>query len=1853
MAINFINSRCTRAVYWRWFTRICNSFLLFSARYFCGLEGLFAVGNLGFIDDIENEASKLGLDVQPRKYTDQDLYTEFCNDVYKQFQSSIVLDNAWSFLKPVVVGKLFYTPVSPATTKIIEQMNKTFEDISVAFDALGEIAGAQDDIFKQLYDYFQDPVANDLPLLTILVDLAPVIFDFSELNETSNDFFSNNPSNKDMTTWQDLFNATFEYLHYIDNLTDCFSVDRFQGFESEAEMEDMAANLIDNNNVWAGFVFKGLNKNSKEMPSHLNYKIRMKKGTVDDTERLMKKVWLPNPRVSPLSDMKPLTTGQVFLTDMLEKAFVELHADKSYQKTGTWVKQFPTPCYKQDNFVSAISGTMPLFMTLAWLFSVGMIVKGIVYEKETRLKEVMKVMGLGNSIHWIAWFITSFVILFSTSIVLAFILKFGTVLSYSNVWVVLFVLFSYVIPTITFCFLISVFFSKANIASAVAGIVFFLWYLPYTFYRTWQDDITSNAPKFMLCLFSNVAFGFACTYLAYFEQQGTGVQWHNINDSPVFQDDFSIGYVILMMYVDALIYLLLALYIEQVFPGEYGVAKKWYFPFQKSFWKSETVLSRSDVNFDPNFQTKGKNFENEPSEMNIGVQVRNLVKVYSTGNKLAVDDLSINFYKDQITSFLGHNGAGKTTTLSILTGLFQPTSGTAFVNGLDIRDNIDVVRRGVGMCPQYNVLFDKLTVSEHLQFYGRLRGKSFEEIEKIGIKLLLDLNLPHKAKDLSSTLSGGMKRKLSVAISFIGDNKTVILDEPTAGVDPHSRRGIWELLTKYKKDRTIILSTHHMDEADILGDRIAIIASGKLQCIGSSLYLRRKFGKGYQLTVTRLPEYQTCTDTKQDDYDPGIDGPYDEAMQSAKSQFERGSEQKMTKFFKSFFPEAELSKNIGTELTYTLPYAGLETGVFTKLFHQLDLKKSDLGIADYGLSDTPLEDIFIHVAEKAPEPSVNGSQLPRQRSVRNPLMSMSRKLKIGSQTPGNRHDEENGTVYDNSIGCSDINSESDMDSSNGQVVFRDSKRSSAVDFASQNVPKVTGLALKCLQFKALYLKRVHHIRKDYKAFFSQILLPAGFIFLAMVVTLIVPELGDQKPLELHPYLYGDDHFIFFSDSSDDNQVMKDLMNQMSTQPHHSTRCMQGYSIKGHSCEPNSYQENFSDDEKVPDGVDTTCDCSSGFQKCDKYAKGGVPARKTLATTEILEDLTGRDISDYILKTRFDYKLRRFYGFEFEGERNDYDLNENEFVQATFDVEEIIDENNFFSYNYSSGFQWKTVFDDINFLLNDSIAQRNIKVWWNNKAYHMLLASTNSLNNLILRHTLPDSTEQKERYGITAISHPWKMTVTQLSRDLWYRSGRDLVVGICVIFAMSFVPASFVLYLISERTSKSKHLQYVSGVNPTIFWVSTFLWDMTNYLIPAVICVIIFLCFQAESYVSGENFPCLCLILFLYGFSITPLMYPTSYIFSIPSTAYVLLTGINAFIGINCTTATYILDFFPEEEGLTNVNKILKKVFLMFPQYCLGRGLFDMALNQLTADALSEFGEYKFKNPMQFDIAGKHILAMFLQGIAFFILLLIFEHVYVFRRLIVNFYRNIIEKQTTENSQHADEEGTDGVEEIESDVKEEKIAVLRGDFDSDPVVVKNLKKQYSSRKKFVAVNNLSFHVPKGECFGLLGVNGAGKTSTFNMLTGDSVPSGGKAILGGFDVVTHLNDSRKKLGFCPQFDALDPLLTVKEHILLYARLRGINSQDAAGVTEGAIVKMGLAKYRDKQAGTLSGGNKRKLSTAIALVGNPQIIFLDEPTSGMDPKARRYDYQKWLGFKACEGLKKHTFVFLKKNEVVTNRK
>jgi len=177
---------------------------------------------------------------------------------------------------------------------------------------------------------------------------------------------------------------------------------------------------------------------------------------------------------------------------------------------------------------------------------------------------------------------------------------------------------------------------------------------------------------------------------------------------------------------------------------------------------------------------------------------------------------------------------------------------------------------------------------------------------------------------------------------------------------------------------------------------------------------------------------------------------------------------------------------------------------------------------------------------------------------------------------------------------------------------------------------------------------------------------------------------------------------------------------------------------------------------------------------------------------------------------------------------------------------------------------------------------------------------------------------------------------------------------------------------------------------------------------------------------------------------------------------------------------------------------------------------------------------------------------------------------------------------------------------------------------DILKIRNLSKIYTragSKSSFIAVDSMSIAVPRGECFGLLGVNGAGKTTTFKMLTGDSTPSCGDAVLCDQSIVTEMREVQQNTGYCPQFDALNHLLTGNEHLEFYAKLRGVPSQDIDRVVNWGIKQFGLVDYANRPAGTYSGGNKRKLSAAIAFIGCPPVVFLDEPTAGMDPIARRF--------------------------------
>ncbi|KAG9351082.1 hypothetical protein JZ751_024972, partial [Albula glossodonta] len=1700
------------------------------SRLFCGYpEGSGSrVASFNWYED-NNYKAFLGINSSTgqREYTYDKTATPFCNEMMKSLESDPLTRMVWSSVKPLLMGKILYAPDSPAVRDILKSANTTIEEL----DRLRNILKAWEEVGPQLWSFFQSSVQMNMIRETIR---NPTVMDFIDKSLEDTEFSSQHilnflytgppgdrSDNMPHFDWRDIFELMDRILHTLNQYGECLNLDKFVGFSDEEQMTHQALHLLEENKFWAGLVFLDMHNWTTEVPTHVKFKIRMDIDSVERTNKIKDRYWDPGPRANPVDDLRYVWGGFAYLQDMIEHSVIRIHTGKDWPM-GIYLQQMPYPCYVDDLFMLTLNRCFPIFMVLAWVYSVSMMVKSIVLEKELRLKETLKAMGVTNGVIWGAWFIDSFLMMSASTALLTAIIMGGKVLNYSNPIILFLFLMTFTVATIMQCFLMSVFFNKANLAAACSGIIYFTLYLPHILCFAWQDRITKDM-KIMV-------------YLSRYEEQGLGLQWDNIQTSPLEGDEFSFVISVRMMLIDTVLYAILTWYLDNVFPepteeeceklgserlelaslgkpveGEQSGKSPTGSGSDSKLCKHQEKRERKEREKEEQqrrleeeqrrmqeAELSGRPFfEAEPDGLNVGVSVQDLVKVFNRNSGPAVDGLTITFYEGQITSFLGQNGAGKTTTMSILIGLFPPTSGTAYINGKDIRTDMDAIRQSLGMCPQHNILFHNLTVAEHILFYSLLKGTPYPEALKEVDNMLEDLGFPHKRDDEAQNLSGGMQRKLSVAMAFVGGAKVVILDEPTSGVDPYSRRSIWDLLLKYRSGRTVILSTHHMDEADLLSDRVAIISKGRLHCCGSPLFLKNCLGAGFYLTLVRRMTDQQRRAGKETECDCdsecsckcSICTKYKEEVQAQPSAPDRqmdGDLDSIITLIHHHVPEAQLIETIGQELTFLLPNKDFKHRAYASLFRELEETLADIGLSSFGVSDTSLEEIFLKITSDGE--ATNGAKTPDADEA--PRVSCHRSPRL----------------------------------SDG----RDGKGSW----------QVRGLRLVMKQFFALLIKRLHHAMRSHKDFLAQIVLPANFVLLAMVFTLVIPPFGEYPSLNLNPWMYGR-QFTFFS------------------------------MLKG--------------SEWTELNPSPSCQCSNGTKLtmlpvCPDGAGGLPPPRRIQSTGDVLLDLTGRNISDYLvksyptlikssLKSKYWVNEQRYGGISVGGQLPVLDV----------DPRTI-----------------RNVLTDLGRLMNIT------GVWFNNKGWHAMVSFMNVANNAILRSSLPPNANPAE-YGITAINHPLNLTKEQLSEVTVLTTSVDAVLAICVIFAMSFIPASFVLYLIQERVTKAKHLQFVSGVSPLVYWMANFLWDMINYSISTAMVVGIFIGFDKKCYTSPTNLPALISLLLLYGWSVTPMMYPMSYVFNVPSTAYVSLSCINLFIGLNSSAITFILELFENNRTLLKFNELLKKGLLIFPHFCLGRGLIDMAMNQAVTEVYARFGEERRPDPFHWDFVGKNLAFMAAEGFVYFILNLLIQYRF--------FLYHWMPESKKEPLPYEDE-----------DVAQERERIYKGGSNVDILQVKDLSKTYMGQQ-CPAVDRICVGVPSGECFGLLGVNGAGKTTTFEMLTGDTDVSSGDASVAGYSILTNILDVHQNMGYCPQFDAIDELLTGREHLYLYARLRGVPESEVCRVAEWAIQKLGLSEYAKRSAGTYSGGNKRKLSTAIAMIGCPALVLLDEPTTGMDPHSRRF--------------------------------
>jgi len=309
----------------------------------------------------------------------------------------------------------------------------------------------------------------------------------------------------------------------------------------------------------------------------------------------------------------------------------------------------------------------------------------------------------------------------------------------------------------------------------------------------------------------------------------------------------------------------------------------------------------------------------------------------------AVQDLWFSVPRGQIFGFLGTNGAGKTSTMSMLCGKFPASEGRAYINQIPISNQI-ACRRMIGYCPQFDAIFDLLTAREHLRVYGMIKGLDRMQSKKEAERLIEALTLSEYADKRAGTYSGGNKRKLSVAMAMMGSPPIVFLDEPSTGMDPVSKRSMWDFISQTMNGRSVVLTTHSMEECEALCHRIGIMVKGQLRCLGTSQSLKQRFGTGFILDLTLSVD-------KHEDLRNELNASFGGGAQELESH----------------------------EESIKFAIRGNDDKSLADMFEELELIHSKIAIdGGYALSQTTLENIFIRMAAEH-EPTLQG--LVEQRTM--------------------------------------------------------------------------------------------------------------------------------------------------------------------------------------------------------------------------------------------------------------------------------------------------------------------------------------------------------------------------------------------------------------------------------------------------------------------------------------------------------------------------------------------------------------------------------------------------------------------------------------------------------------------------------------------------------------------------------------------------------------------------------------------------------------------------------------------------------------------------------------------------------
>lgn len=855
----------------------------------------------------------------------------------------------------------------------------------------------------------------------------------------------------------------------------------FNEFSSEKELFDYIQNKDYNVSLSSLCFGIGISKvSNKEYNYTLNYFAPTDRDDEDDDFTS----YIPSTLYDSLSPFQTVPmldqyrqwvrSGYIYMMNVVNNIILEETSgipstDSSNRITAGFISM-KFPSFESDDFERVLEFIVPFFLVVIYMIPIIIFVFRMIKDKESRVKEGMKIMGMTDLAYFLSYFVQYFIINIIIAILGAIITS--KALEHISFGIRFGFLFMYGLTIFGLIYFFQSLIDKSKMAILFSIMVYYIFYFVST--AVTEQDL-SNSTKMAAALLSPTCLQIGFSTLAKFETSRIDLD----SDLTKYEyKEFSVNNMFLMFFIDFLIYLFLGFYFENVLPHEFGTRKPFWFIFSPSYWCSSKEKADVNDNINSEMQFDNISFQDESNYTNKLkddeiLKLRNIEKVFDDGKK-ALNGVSLNLYKDEIFALLGHNGAGKSTLINILSGLYEANNGKVIYNNRDMLKNLSDFRKKIGICPQHDVLFPDLTVKEHLELFANFKGVDTKNIEQEIDKILSELEMLSKKDALSKNLSGGQKRKLCIAIALIGNSEVVFLDEPSSGMDITNRRKLWDILKRFTKNRIIILTTHYMEEASVLGKRIGILSGGKMKCTGTPLFLINKFGKNISLTLVK---HSSSSKLSKEDTDKNNN----EIVSFIKDLFNKHSENNSKEKV-----ECEI---LSEEILVKLPknYDNFKLN-YKKFFGDLDSNLERLKLKTYSASMPTLEDVFLLISDEIKK----GERL------------------MNIKVPDKKE-----------LNDSKDHSDNDKGSTSEQRLSNKNKKKMRFDEYDSNEHKLpTGFDKIKANYKSCLVKRYYQMMRNWKIFFVEVLCPIILVIIGLGLSSV--EFIKDPPSRLNTI----DNYIF-------------------------------------------------------------------------------------------------------------------------------------------------------------------------------------------------------------------------------------------------------------------------------------------------------------------------------------------------------------------------------------------------------------------------------------------------------------------------------------------------------------------------------------------------------------------------------------------------------------------------------------------------------------------------------------------------------------------------------------------------------